>query len=340
MEKFTDFDKTKDSFNSFEKNDNFDSQLELFLQNNDLKLDVPKRKENVEMLKDSKNKEIIGDYIIANDFKLKTEGAKITLSYKNGDDKLLVVKEMEVEKMKELGQLNQWENLTVEGYLKGKEFNHPNVLLPVEIIEKKGKIYRFYEAMDMDLEKYLENHNELSIQDSILLIIKVCSGVRALNELGIANIDLAPLNIMLTKHNLKIIDLDGASIDTDEDGIFGRNYLGNNRFTSAPELFEKRPVFNKTVDIYAASANLYRLTCGDWPYNIEKITRHLPYEQKMAEFAKLHKSGKINFPDSIPEKLQIIIKRGMNPLVSGRYQSMDDFIADLIIFNNNINLNK
>jgi serine/threonine protein kinase len=346
MEKLINFEKKRDTFNSLENNDDFDYQLESFLQNNDLILDIPDRRENVEVLKNSVNKEFIGDYVIANDFKLKTEGAKITLAYKNNDDKLLVVKEMKEEKMKELGRLNQWGNLTVEGYLKENSFNNPNVLLPDEIIEKEGNIYRFYEAMDMDLEKYLESHNKLSVKDSILLIIKVCSGVRALNELGVANVDLAPLNIMLTKRNIKIIDLDGASIDTDEDGIFGRDYLGTNRFTSAPELFEKRPVFDKTVDTYAASANLYRLICGDWPHNIEAKTRELKmsYEDKMEAFKKEHLSGDITFPNDLPDEIIQIIKKGMNPTVSGRYQSMEYFISDLIrvnnekLINNNMNL--
>lgn len=320
--------------NKEEVNDDFENKLHQFLKENELDLDIPDRKENVQTLVESENKEIVGDFVIANDFKLATEASKVTLAYKNGSDLLLVVKETTEDKMNELVELNNWGNLTVEEYLKEKGFNNENVVLPIEIIKKDGKVYRFYEAMDMDLEKYLEKHNKFQPKKGIALVLRASQGVLALNEAGISNIDLAPLNIMLTKHNLKLIDLDGASIDKDGSGIFKRNYLGNNRFASAPELFDERPVFDKTVDVYAASACLFRLIAGDWPYNIEEQTRDLPYEEKMAAFKKEHESGNIVFPEFMSPQLNEIIKKGMNPNREDRYQDIKDFMSDLINFSN------
>jgi len=244
--------------------------LNNFLEKNYLDLDIKEKNVNVQTLIKSDNKEVIDGYVIANDFNLATETSKVTLSYKEGSNQLLVVKEMTAGRMEELIKLNEWDNITVEEYLKEKGFKSDNVILPIEIIKKNDKIYRFYEAMDIDLEKYLETHNKFLIKDGISLILRACQGISDLNDAGVANIDMAPLNIMLTKNNVKLIDLDGASIDKDGSGVFKRNYLGNNRFTSAPELFEERPIFDKTVDVYAASACLFRLITGDWPYNIEK----------------------------------------------------------------------
>jgi serine/threonine protein kinase len=316
------------------ENSLFEKSLNNFLQENYLDLDIPKRVENIEMLQKSQNKETVGDFTIANDFTLATEGSRLVLSYKNDSDKILVVKITKEETMNNLNHLNDWGDGTVEEYLKEHGFNNPNVLLPIDTIKENENVYRFYEAMDIDLEKYLETNNQFSINEGISLMMRAYEGVRALNEIGVSNIDLAPLNIMLTKNSLKVIDLDGASIDKNSSGIFKRNYLGNNRFASAPELFEERPVFDKTVDIYASSTCLFRLVTGDWPYNIEKKTRNLPYEEKMAAFKKEHESGNILFPDYLPSEFKEIIKKGMNPIPKNRYQSMNEFMSDLINFYN------
>ncbi len=309
-----------------------EDKLNNFLKDNYLNLDIKERSVDVQTLIKSDNKEFVDGYVIANDFNLATETSKVTLSYKEGSNQMLVVKEVTSKQMDELIKLNDWKNTTVEEYLKDKGFKSDNVILPIEIIKKDDKVYRFYEAMDMDLEKYLETHNKFSIKEGSSLILRACKGISDLNDVGVANIDMAPLNIMLTKNNIKLIDLDGASIDKDGNGIFKRNYLGNNRFTSAPELFEERPIFDKTVDVYAASACLFRLITGDWPYNIEKQTRSLPYEEKMAAFKKEHLLGNIIFPESIPTELAQIIKKGMSPEPKQRYKNIKEFMSDLIIF--------
>ncbi len=333
----------KEGFITENHNDNQEivvPNLDIFLQNNILNLDIPKRKENVDLLKNSKNKEIIGDYVIVNDFTLTTEGSRIVLSYKNNNDKIFVVKVVGEKFMENLTYLNNWGDMTVEEYLMNQGFDNPNVLLPTEIIKKEGKVYRFYEAMDMDLEKYLETHKQLNIKEAISIILRACRGVESLNENNIFNVDFAPLNIMLTNNSLKLIDLDGASIDKEKNGVLVRNYLGNNRFTAAPELFEERPVFDKTVDVYAASSNLYRLIIGNWPYDIEKKTRELDlsYEEKMNAFKNEHLSGNIIFPENTPLRLREIIKKGMNPVPKNRYQTMVEFMDDLVNFINKENI--
>jgi serine/threonine protein kinase len=321
-------------FTETTKNNIFERKLKKFFTENKLNLEIETRVETVETLINSKNKEQLDNYIIANDFKLKTESSSITLAYKNNGKDLLVVKEMTEEEMNNLIKLHNWGNLTVEEYLREQKFSNEKILLPVEIIKKNRKIYRFYQAMDINLEEYLETHNQLTIKDGISLIIHACNGISALNKAGIANIDFAPLNTMLTKTDLKLIDLDGASIDINNDGVFSRNYGHCNRFTSAPELFEEKPIFNKTVDVYAASINLYRLLVGNWPYDIENQTNNLPYEEKMAAYKRLHKEWNINFPEFIPMEIQEIIKKGVNPNPENRYQSIEEFMSDLLnIFN-------
>lgn len=313
-----------------EERGNFEIRLREFLEKNTFNLEIPERKESVDTVKNSSSKKNLDDYVIASDLLLSTETSKIALAYKDGNNQLLVVKEKLEKKMNELLRLNNLGSMTVEEYLKEKGFNDPNVLLPIKTIKKDGKIYRFYEAMDMDLEKYLENHNKLPIKEGISLILRACQGVEALHKAGVVNVDFAPLNIMLTSINLRLIDLGCAAIDRNDGNVLSRNFAGTNRFTSAPELFEDRPHFDKTVDIYAVASTLYRLIVGNWPYNIEKQTKDLPYEEKMSAYKKLHEENNINFPDFIPVDIQRVIKKGMNSTPKDRYQSMQEFMSELM----------
>lgn len=312
------------------KGDTFENRVEEFLLMNPLKLEIPKREVTVAILEKSPNKTILDDYVIANDFPLTTEGSNITLAYKKDSEKLLVAKKTKKGKMDELANLHNWRDSTPEEYLKRSGFSHLNVLLPSEIIKKGNEVYRFYEAMDIDLEKYLETHNRLSVIDGVSLMVRACDGIKALNQAGIVNVDLAPLNIMLTNTSLKLIDLDGAAIDRNDGDILSRNYSRSNRFTSSPELFEQKPVFDTTVDVYAAATNLYRLIVGDWPYNIEAQTRGLSVEEKRDAYKELHQAGSINFPNFIPTNIQKVIRRGMSPNPKDRYQSMQEFMSELM----------
>jgi len=220
--------------------------------------------------------------------------------------------------------------ISVEDYVKGK-VNPELVVLPEEVVVKDGRTIRFYKAGNSDLEGYLRNNDKLSTKDAVSIMISIGDGIRQLNEAGVVYVDVAPSNIVLTRNGAKLIDLDGASI-VNTDGYYTRKISGGNRFALAPELFKKGTPFNKTVDVYAAAATLYRIMTGNWPYNIEEKTRSLPVEEKREEYRKLHESGKINFPDSMQVELKNIIKKAMEPKSYDRYQSMDEFLNELLKF--------
>jgi serine/threonine protein kinase len=315
----------------YTKKDNssiFANKLERFYDLDHLNLDTDKKVNSVEELKTSINKKHIGDYVVSDDFVLSDlESGKVAFAYKEGDDRVLIEKEnpQNIEPTRRF--------MEIEIFLKDKNFRHDNVISPIEIIITEDKIIRFYEAGDMNLEEYLKKHNKLPIKTSISLIVRACDGVNALHNVGVSNVDLAPLNIIISNKDLKITDFDAASIDIGNGDFLANNFV-KNRFTSAPELFKPNSNFDKTVDIYSAAAILYRLVSGDWPYNIEKYSKDnfLSFEGKQIIYEYLHRSGKIEFSDGIPIELQKIIKKGMNSNPQERYQTMEEFILELINF--------
>lgn len=311
-------------------NKKLDSLLKDFYSKDKLKLNYSGKIANTNIESESKDKERIGDYVIAKDLEVsKKENGNIALAYKVGsENEILVAKEMKLEDVENLTKMHGNASTRVETYLKEKGFTNDNFILPEGEAVDNDKLIRFYKAGDTDLEKYLDENNKIGEKESISILVRICDGLKELHKVGVVCTDIAPSNIVFSNDSVKIIDLDGASIDRGN-GIFRREFMGGNRFILAPEFFNDRPKFGKTVDIYAASAMLFRMIAGKWPYDIRKKVRGLSHEEIMKEYGKLHRAGNIKFPASMPAELQRIIKKGMNPDPGSRYQSMEEFLVDL-----------
>lgn len=310
---------------------NYDRMLNSFYEHDSLELDTNKIIDSVDKIRNGKNTKNINDFIINNDLILSSnESGNVSLACKKNeeDDNIFISKENDLE------NINVDNVLKIGSFISSKNFYHKNVILPTEtVIQKESdKLYRFYEAGDTDLEKYINSKKTLPVKKSLSILIRVCDGVESLHEIGIVNIDLAPLNIIITKDDVKITDIDSANIDNNEDGKIIANSFMKNRFLSAPELFTPGNTVDKTVDIYAASCILYRLIYGDWPYNIEEYCQdhniNAEIKQKFYEF--LHKQGYVNFNKNSDIELKKIITKGMNANPKERYQSMKELIFDLL----------
>ncbi len=290
----------------------------------------------------SKKQEFVGDYIVAKD-KALYEGpdSRIFLGTKRGQGKSVVaVKETRSDATQELARrgIVPKEQMDVESYLETRGLKeHPDLLLPLDrFVQKdvleKDKLVRVYEAGTMDLERHLEGGKSLEPRQAAALIFRVAEGVRAIHNAGVVHGDIAPSNIIIAKETAKLGDLDGGSIE--KDGIFERRRpeeaLGN-RFVLPPELFRTETKFDKTVDIYEMGATLFRLVAGKWPYDLETESKaqKWSYKERQKRYQALHEAGKIEFPNSVPAALRPVIKKALDPVPANRYQSAEEFVADL-----------
>ena len=86
--------------------------------------------------------------------------------------------------------------------------------------------------------------------------------------------------------------------------------------------------FDKSVDIYAMCASLYKMVVGRWPYQIQDSGMSI--EEKQEQYRNMHREGKIEYPDGFPIYLQEIISKGMDPNPEKRYRSTSFFLNDLL----------
>ncbi len=306
------------------------NELRAFLVQHPLDLAVPKRTTTISELRNSPNQRILGDYIICDNYPLGPGSTAVHLAYQTNSPQVLVAKETTTARRQEFAKLNNWQNVSPEEHLQKYPNNHPGLLLPIKTVTDDKQIYRFYESMDMDLEEYLQHHNQLPLHTAVSLCLLIGDSVKRMHDSGVVHADLLPANILLKKNQVKVTDFDNSGMINNESKTTQRMYLGGNRFSMAPELLGEKRIFGKTVDIYALSSMLYRLIVGRWPYDIDKQTKELPHESRMYEYQKIHNSGTVNFPESVSPEIRRVIKKGMSPDPKDRYQTMQEFMSALI----------
>ena len=189
---------------------------------------------------------------------------------------------------------------------------------------------RFYLMMDFvdgaTLEETIdhqmaENGRPLEEGQALEWIHQLALAVRTLHRVGIIHRDIKPDNIKIRTADDAAVLLDfGLTKKVEEAGGYGTAPLtGTARFGTAgyaPENPRERESPEKRSDIHALGMTLYRLLSGRDP-------------QDLRQLREMRESDPRYFnPDISPETERLILV-SIAPELPLRYQSLDDFIADL-----------
>jgi hypothetical protein len=322
-----DFDKTKE-INKVDKK--IESELTLFHENKFPLQDVPRPKYSLEELKKSEDIEEIGNFIICQDKVLGSgTSEKVLAGYNKNTGKIYSFKRIQVGDQAYIAKVNDYPDniIDVEDYI-NSHVDSPLLGTNKEKIEIGPEKIKIYPIASQDLNSYLMDHKELTPEKSLYITISVAEGVRELHKLGILHLDLSPTNILLNNNGIKIIDFDSASIKNKSTGKYTRGFIGGFRHIIPPELFVENPKIDQYSDTYELAILLYRLIVGYYPYDITAVG--LTEEQKTDMLKKKHLEGKFSIPETVPESIQNIIKKGIQPNPGERYQNMNEMLLDLL----------
>ena len=189
---------------------------------------------------------------------------------------------------------------------------------------------RFYLMMDFVDGPTLEAQIETQMRETgrpldearaLEWIYQLALAVRTLHRVGIIHRDIKPENIKIRKSDEAAVLLDfGLTKKVEEAGGYGTAPLtGTARFGTAgyaPENPRERESPEKRSDIHALGMTLYRLLSGRDP-------------QDLRQLREMREQGPRYFnPDIAPETERLILVSSA-PELPMRYQSLDDFLADL-----------
>ena len=216
-----------------------------------------------------------------------------------------------------------------EASLVGK-LTHPNIIGIYDAGIESEFCYIAMEYVDgQTLEPYCEVADLLPLERVVEIAFKCGLALDFANRSGIIHRDIKPANILLGNNgNIKITDF-GIALQRDVE-MTQLEGVGSPMYMS-PEQAQDHVLTHQT-DIYSLGVVMYRLLTGKAPFSASNSTSLLYQVVNMVPSAPgVHRAG-------LPEDLDRIVMKALAKTLDDRYQTWEEFSADLARTNKSLAL--
>lgn len=204
----------------------------------------------------------------------------------------------------------------------GANLDHPAIVKIYEFGEEEGEYYLSMEYVEGRTLRHVVKEGPLPPDKAIDICIAAAEALAAAHAAGIIHRDIKSENIMLTPSgDVKVMDfglakLQDMSLLTQEGGV-----LGTVAYMS-PQQASGETVDHRT-DIFSLGVFLYELLTGKLPFGAE-------YEMAII-YSILNEDpvSVIDLNPQLPEVLDRVVVKALRKELNHRYQSADEFAADL-----------
>ncbi len=147
--------------------------------------------------------------------------------------------------------------------------NHPNIIAVYDFGEAEGLFYFLMEFVDgLDLRQ-LEQSRQLTAEQALAIVPKICDALQFAHEEGIVHRDIKPGNILIDrKGRVKIADFGLAKLlgSTAPDlTLTGSGRLMGTPHYMAPEQIDRPQEVDHRADIYSLGVVFYEMLTGELP---------------------------------------------------------------------------
>lgn len=159
-----------------------------------------------------------------------------------------------------------------------------------------------------------------SPETSLQLVCQIAKGVQAAHAENVLHLDLKPTNVMVTQEGVpKIIDFGMARETRDAEAD---DFSGTPSFLAPERLKGATSPVGPHTDVFGLGGTMYYLLTGKSPFRGESIEEVLTAVQ----------AGEIEDPQhwvpSIPNSISELCKNSLQPMLSRRLQTVDEFLKD------------
>ena len=191
------------------------------------------------------------------------------------------------------------------------EFKHPNIVSIYDIFEENGTAYYVMEYHDGGSLSSLSL--PLPVAEAVRYIRQVASALSYLHKRNVMHLDVKPANILIdSEGNAVLIDF-GISKRYDESGgQTSSTPVGvSNGYAPIEQYGRTVSKFTPATDVYSLGATFYKLLTGTTPPEASIL---------------VCEPDILVIPSSMPKRFAELIRKCLKPNVSGRPQSIDEFI--------------
>jgi serine/threonine protein kinase len=202
------------------------------------------------------------------------------------------------------------------------KLNHNNIVTVYEVGEETDHVYISMEYVEGRSLRELIDTRALSYDQALETFTQLCTGLKKAHDTGIVHRDLKPANVMVTGDNeVKILDFGLAKGLVDGNLTSTGTALGTVNYMS-PEQAQGTQADQRS-DLFSAGILLFEILSGVNPF----VRGYMPatIHAIVYEPAGLLSSHMADLPSGC----QIIIDKALAKRPDDRYQSIDEFLADL-----------
>ena len=199
---------------------------------------------------------------------------------------------------------------------------HPNVVSIYDLGEVDGHLFIAMEFVQgADLEALMQQHEPLSLQQKLDIIIDVLTGLTFAHKRGIVHRDIKPANIRIAEDGrAKLMDFGVAHLTSSQLTSTGAS-LGTPVYMSPEQITGGKAT--PATDIFAVGAVLYELLTGNKPFDSQTL-QGLFYKILTEKPTPIRE-----VMPGLPSALDHIVEKAMAKDAPQRYQSALDMANDL-----------
>jgi serine/threonine protein phosphatase PrpC len=208
-----------------------------------------------------------------------------------------------------------------------RRINSAHVLKPVDGLRERTRQYVVMEYIaGQTLAQWMIDHPRPDLESVRGIVEQVARGLQAMHRMEMLHQDLRPENIMIDAHGtVKIIDFGAVSVAGLREMLGPREregILGTEQYT-APEYFlGETPTAQ--ADLYSLGVIAYQMLCGRLPYGAG-----VPRTRTRAQQSKLRYRSVLNDDRHVPEWIDEVLRRAVDPVPAKRYEALSEFVYDL-----------
>ncbi|MBN2136015.1 MAG: protein kinase [Acidobacteria bacterium] len=265
--------------------------------------------------------------VIAKRFKIEGElgsggMGKVYKAYDNELDERVAVKIL----LTQFGDYEEERMHLVNEIKIARRISHPFVIKVFDIGDWLGnKFFTMQYVEGIDLVGWFNNNLDKNFKVKMVLIRKICEGLKAAHDLGVIHRDIKPKNIMVNSHNDPIIlDFGIAEAMNAYLKSASNQLVGSPNYMSPEQISDSG--YDHRTDIYSLGCVMYEMFTGRKPYVVNDLTELF--------MVKLDRTPRLptEFNPSIPVELEQIIMKSLMRNPDERYKDMSELISDINLF--------
>lgn len=201
--------------------------------------------------------------------------------------------------------------------------SHPNIVAVYDVSSCDGVEYIVMELIDgITLKQYLKKRGAINWKEAVHFAKQIAKALSHAHQRGIIHRDIKPQNIMLLRDGtIKVADFGIAALEDERQD--SNEAIGSIHYIAPEQARGNDP--DARSDIYSLGVVMYEMLAGVKPFTGDSINeiaaKHLEPPVPISEYA----------PD-VPEELERIVEKAMDPDMEERYQSADKLYDALEAF--------